>query len=323
MTRRRLRAVIVGCGKIAGGYDMRNSRGKIRTHIKAYRADRRFEVVAACDQSAAKVKAFCRHWKVPRAYTKLNTMLAVEKPDVVSVCTPTRTHAKLLAVIARHRVRCVFAEKPLTDDPRKARRIVELYRRRKIALAVNYLRRWCPNHRRIQQIISSGRLGKISSVDAYYSGDLLNIGAHLIDLIIMLVGRVIGVQARRSGREGELFLEAGAVATLERGKVDDFVLELLFDRGFIKIAQYGYAGTCRSWKQRNRRPPKILTILEINPNRPGIDTAMRHAVKNIGDAVLRGEPLGCDGQCATATWEVMEALRGSASRGCRLVGLGD
>ena len=310
--RKQYRVAIVGCGKIAGGYDMPHSRsrGKIRTHIKAYRANPRFEVVAACDQSLATVRRFCRHWSIPAAYRDLATMLMCEKPDAVSVCVPTAAHREVLETIARNPVRLVFAEKPFTESARDAKLVLEKLKAKKISVAANYLRRWCPNHRKIKSIIDSGRLGKLRSFDAVYHGSLSNIGSHLIDLVFFLAGEIKAVRAKRGGRGGELFLKGGVSGFLEQSPRDRFVLELLFDHGLVRIARYGYEGECLVWRGKG-----IRVLQRFSAPTQGIDSAMKHAVANLGEHLARGAALFSDGRGALRVLSVCDALRRSAKSG--------
>ena len=285
------------------------NRGKIRTHIKAYLADRRFEVIAACDHNAAKLKRFCAHWKIPRAYTSLETMLRREKPDVVSVCAPAAAHRRILETISRHPVRLVFAEKPFTESVRDAKSVLKKFKAAGTSVAVNYLRRWCPNHRRLKQIIQSGRLGKLRSFDAVYSGSLSNIGSHLIDLIDFLAGRIAAVRGSRSGKTGELILRGGISGYLERSVRDQFTLELLFDRGLVRITRYGYAGQCLVWSGKSARVLQRFS----NPGK-GIDSAMKHAIANLGNHLSRREPLASNARNALRTLAVCRVLEKSIAR---------
>lgn len=308
-SREKFRVAIVGCGKIAGGYDTprRACRGKYRTHAAGYLADRRFKLVAACDTDDRVLRRFCGEWKIPAAHRNLETMLKHERPDVVSVCVPTRAHRSVLEILSRYPIRLVFAEKPLTDGFRKGCAIAKLYRRRKIALAVNYLRRWCPNHQKIKQIIDSRRLGRLRSFDAAYCGDLLNIGSHLIDLVQYLAGEIAAVRGE------ELILKGGVRGYLQCVKQDRFTLQLLFDRGLVSITRYGYVGECTAWQGGKAR-----VVFRFAPPGRGIDSAMKFAVGNLADHLCRRQALVSSASNALRTLAVCEAI-GKSKRSGRTV----
>jgi predicted dehydrogenase len=79
---RPVRVAIVGTGAIAR-----------EAHLPAYRAlGGEVDVVAAFDIDEASCRAFCADGSVPYAYTDLGKMLAEQRPDLVSVCTPPAVH---------------------------------------------------------------------------------------------------------------------------------------------------------------------------------------------------------------------------------------
>ena len=79
MTKHRI--VIVGTGN------------SVNNHLSALKAiDDRIELVAAVDIDLARVQAFCTENNIPNYYTSVTEMLSAEKPDIVSIVTPSATH---------------------------------------------------------------------------------------------------------------------------------------------------------------------------------------------------------------------------------------
>jgi predicted dehydrogenase len=80
-TRKRLRVAIVGTGGIA------------KSHWAAYQDhSEAVEVVAAADVEESRVAAFCAGAGNVKPYLDLDTMLAEQEPDLVSICTPPGLH---------------------------------------------------------------------------------------------------------------------------------------------------------------------------------------------------------------------------------------
>ena len=98
----RLKTAIVGCGKVAG------------THALAYQSLSYSELVAVCDVSSERVKAFAKKLGV-NAYTDLAEMLKSEKVDVLSVCTQHTQHPAAVESAAAAGVHAI-SEKPLAID---------------------------------------------------------------------------------------------------------------------------------------------------------------------------------------------------------------
>ncbi|MDQ1040219.1 putative dehydrogenase [Streptomyces sp. V3I8] len=100
---RRIRAAVIGTGAIAAGSHL--------PALAALAAEGEVEVVAAVDIDAGAVRRFCRDGGVPHGYTDLGRMLAEQRPDLVSVCTPPTLHREQ-TVAALRAGAWVWCEKP-------------------------------------------------------------------------------------------------------------------------------------------------------------------------------------------------------------------
>lgn len=100
---RRIRAAIVGIGAIGGGSHL-SALAELATEGET-------EVVAAVDIDAAAVKRFCDENGIPHGYTDLDRMLAEQRPDLVSVCTPPTLHRDQ-TIAALRAGAWVWCEKP-------------------------------------------------------------------------------------------------------------------------------------------------------------------------------------------------------------------
>ncbi|MEU1293381.1 Gfo/Idh/MocA family oxidoreductase [Streptomyces sp. NPDC005840] len=102
-TGRRIRAAVVGTGAIG--------RGSHLSALTALADEGEVEVVAAVDVDAAAAEEFCRAGGVPHAYTDLDRMLAEQRPDLVTICTPPTLHREQ-SVAALRAGAWVWCEKP-------------------------------------------------------------------------------------------------------------------------------------------------------------------------------------------------------------------
>ncbi|MFE2022770.1 Gfo/Idh/MocA family protein [Streptomyces sp. NPDC059499] len=98
-----VRVAIVGTGAIA--------RGSHLPALTALAAEQPLEIVAAVDVDAASAEAFCADAGIPHAYTDLSAMLAEQRPDLVTLCTPPRFHRDQ-TVAALRAGAWVWCEKP-------------------------------------------------------------------------------------------------------------------------------------------------------------------------------------------------------------------
>jgi 2-alkyl-3-oxoalkanoate reductase len=98
----KLRAAILGTGLISG-----------KKHIPAFlRLKHKVDLVALCDVNREGAEKVAYDFGIPRVYADLHELLAREKPDLINICTPPRTHAKL-AIQAIRQGTNVLIEKPM------------------------------------------------------------------------------------------------------------------------------------------------------------------------------------------------------------------
>ena len=101
----KLKAVIVGSGLIAG-----------LKHIPAFQRHRgKVSLAALCDLNLEAAQRVASANDIPHAYGNLAEMLAEEKPDIVDICTPPQTHARV-AIEAIRAGANVLIEKPMAPS---------------------------------------------------------------------------------------------------------------------------------------------------------------------------------------------------------------
>lgn len=91
---------IIGTGRIAGSIQDEVERLPLTfllpySHAGAYAAVPSTRLVAAADPSADRLREFAVRWQVDATYNDYRTMLDTEHLDIVSICTPTRTHVAI------------------------------------------------------------------------------------------------------------------------------------------------------------------------------------------------------------------------------------
>lgn len=313
-----IRALIVGCGAIAGGYDEASpDSDQVLTHAKAYRGDPRFAIAACVEPDAARRARFMEIWGVPAGFASL---AEVDVPyDVASVCVPTPFHARTLEALLDGPARLVFAEKPLTDDLERSRAIVDAYGAAGRPLAVNYLRRWAPGLARLRAEIAGGGWGTFQKGSAWYTKGLLNNASHFLDLLAFLLGPLVPVAALgrvEDGRDDDPTLDVVAAAPggghihllgADMHAYSLFEAELLFTRGRISLTDSAFRITRRPVEDSPRFPGyRVLAAGESEDS--GLGRAMPLALDNIARHLSEGAPLAGDGRSALAAQELCARL---------------
>ncbi len=242
MSRAAVRVLIVGCGRIAGGFN-EASQAEILTHVLAYR-DAGAEIVGCCDIDASIAHAFALRWQVPHDGADLNALLATVQPDVVSVSTPpTAQETVINSAIAASCVRALLVEKPFGRDGASAARILTQLRQWNRPAVVNFFRAFDPCYRQVSTEAKSGRLGVLRYVVARYYGAARTNASHLIERILDIAdGRLRSPEVLSGGdTESPTFLipfDGGGEAVFLPSSglpYAPFELDLLFDRARLRI----------------------------------------------------------------------------------------
>jgi predicted dehydrogenase len=140
------------------------------------------------------------------------------------IATPNSLHAEQ-AVKALERGIAVFCQKPLGRNAYEARHVVEAARTNDTLLAVDHSYRWLSSAGCLRDLVQSGSLGKIFSIDLVFhnaygpekqwffdrslsgGGCLIDLGIHLLDLLFWIMGQSdianIGVSLFSDGLAGD------------------------------------------------------------------------------------------------------------------------
>ncbi|MFO0952406.1 MAG: Gfo/Idh/MocA family oxidoreductase [Isosphaeraceae bacterium] len=254
MAARRLRTVLVGCGKV----------GQIQAQALA-RLERS-ELVAVCDGQAERAAAFAaKYGGAP--FTDMAAMLREARPEAVFVCTPHPLHAGP-TILAAQAGAHVLVEKPLAASLADCDAMIAACRASGVNLGVVSQRRWFEPVVRIKEAIDAGKIGApILGVfqmfswrdEAYYRSDpwrgrwdaegggvLVNQSPHMLDLLRWFLGpveEISGAWANLSHPYVEV--EDSAVATLRfrSGALGSIVASLCQNPGlFTKVHVHGSNG---------------------------------------------------------------------------------
>jgi predicted dehydrogenase len=141
-------------------------------------------------------------------YPSLTEMIAAGGIDAVTITTPPQTRrALVLEAIAAglH----VIADKPFAPDAEGARQLDQAARAKGVVLGVFHNRRWDSDIRTLRKLIGDGRLGRVWSLHSRFDlnelttleagptgGLLRDLGSHLVDQMLWLLGPVATVDAQ-------------------------------------------------------------------------------------------------------------------------------
>jgi predicted dehydrogenase len=191
-----MRAAIIGIGAIAG------------MHARALRDIPGVELVAACCRTEEKGRAFAAEFGC-RWHGDAARMLRREKPDFVTVATPSGAHLPAVLAAARQGVH-VICEKPLEISLKRIDRMIAACDKAGVTLGAIFPQRFNPVVRTVHDAAAAGRFGALAVAasyvpwwrdDAYYGpgrwqgtkaldggGALMNQSIHGVDALQWIVG---------------------------------------------------------------------------------------------------------------------------------------
>lgn len=188
---------IVGCGGISRW-----------AHYPFYKNDKRVKVVAVCDIIKERAEGFVRDcYPEAAVYTDYRDLVAREDIDCVDICTPNYLHSEI-AVAAFAHGKNVFSEKPDAVSPEKAIAMKEAAEKAGKLLMVMRNNRFADASAYMKKYIEAGRMGEIYAGRCVWQrrrgipgkggwfttkaqsggGPLIDLGVHMIDLAVWLMG---------------------------------------------------------------------------------------------------------------------------------------
>jgi predicted dehydrogenase len=126
------------------------------------------EFVGLCDINPGRLEYARGYMGVEcPTFTDFEKMVHETKPDLVIVTTMDATHHEF--IIKGLDMGCdVLTEKPMTTDEDKCQEILDAERRSKNKLIVGFNYRWGPYMTKIKEMLQSGLIGKVTSVDFHW-----------------------------------------------------------------------------------------------------------------------------------------------------------
>lgn len=175
-------------------------------------------LVAVCGRDEKRTAAFAARFGAT-AYTDYEKFLAHPGLHLVSVCTPSGTHAEL-GIAAAAAGKHVLVEKPIEINLARADALIAACDRAGVKLGVIFQSRFLPAVQRIKRALDEARLGPLLAGDAYVKwyrapeyyapgswhgtleldggGALINQAIHTVDLLRWMMGPVAEVFAMKS-----------------------------------------------------------------------------------------------------------------------------
>ena len=271
---KKLRIGIIGCGGIGRWFHVH----------RFYAHEPRVELVAACDIIPERARTIVdEYFPKAKAYTDYRELLKDPEIDAVDICTPNHLHSEI-AIAAFEAGKHVFCEKPdaidaakaaaMRDAAAKAGKLLMVMRNNRFTDAAKYLKKFVASGRAGE--IYAGRCGwqrrrGIPGKGGWFTtkaksggGPLIDLGVHMIDLAVWLMGSPRPVAV--SGQTFRKFADGGDVSDSEHSSFGDTVEGGTFDvedlaMGFIRFDNGAVLQVEFSWASNIEKERRFVELM--------------------------------------------------------------
>lgn len=187
---------IIGCGTIANS-----------AHIPAYLNNPNVEIVYFCDIRLERAEEAIRTYGLGQAITDYSDILASDRVDAVSICTPNNMHAQITNDFLRAG-KDVLCEKPAARTYKEALEMQRVKHETGRILNIGVCNRFNTSVNRIKDLIDAGELGGVYHVYLSFrshrsipglggdfttkaiagGGALIDWGVHFLDIVMYCCG---------------------------------------------------------------------------------------------------------------------------------------
>jgi len=206
-------------------------------HLPVLRKMKGVQIAALCDSDGPKARALAERMGVDAAFTDIEEMLELAKPDAVVICTPNHLHEvhTLSAVAAGAHV---IVERPLAMSSAGVTRVLKAAEKHKRNVLVAMNHRFRADAQAVHKFLRGGELGDIMTIRCGWhvfraakqqlgwrsrrnesgGGVIMDLGLPILDLALWIAGRPaverVSAHLRLAGQVDEL---AGVQLYCENG----------------------------------------------------------------------------------------------------------
>ncbi len=316
------KALLVGLGNIGMGYDLNSpSNNLVLSHAKSLMLSDRFIFKGAVDSDILKRKKFEKYYNLP-SYSLIKDALTNLDVDVAIVATPTNLHLSSIEELIRFGIiKSILCEKPISYSIAEAKKILKICSSRNCKLYINYMRRTDPGVIEIKNFFDENINIFPCKGLAWYSKGLLHNGSHLVDLLKIWLGDIVGYKLINKGSivndgrdcESDFLIkyQNGDIIFLscDEKNFSHYTIELVTPIGRLR---YEAGGFDASWQKivpdKDYPNHKILDTFKHN-----FDCQMNYSQLNLinewANSIDFPRNLLCTGEDATKTLKVLNSIR--------------
>jgi len=141
---------IIGCGGISP------------LHLRVYKNLKNVEVVGLCDLNLKRARNLAAMFQITKTFGDYWDMFEKEDLDLVDVCTPVSTHARIVCDVAKASVPAIFVEKPMALDVSECEKMMKEVKKHGSKLCVGHNQIFSPHIQKAKSMVDSGAFNLFS-----------------------------------------------------------------------------------------------------------------------------------------------------------------
>jgi len=170
-----------------------------KNHARVYADLPNVQLVGVADANETTAQSVAEQYRAT-PYTDFRVMLDTEKPDAVSIVTPTVEHLSVAQAVIERGIHLLI-EKPIAFRVDEARKIIELARTAGVKLMIGHIERFNPAIQALKSRLDAGELGRVFQIDARRQGPfparvkdvgvVIDLAVHDLDVMRYLTGAAV------------------------------------------------------------------------------------------------------------------------------------
>ncbi|MGF1834492.1 Gfo/Idh/MocA family protein [Photobacterium sanguinicancri] len=299
----------------------------------AINADQASELYAVAGRSPTNVAAFAKQYGVAKTYMDFDALLQDEQVDIVYIALPNHLHHEF-TIKAAARGKAILCEKSLSVDMEKSALALEAVKQHNVFFAEGLMYLHHPLIASLLDILSSGEIGELRSVQASYiaaiaqfvnpesKGALYNLGCYPVSLLHLVGKTMLGDNAfadrtmNAVGRKGDdgnvcestLLMTFGEQQSASIHTAEDHGLKhhftVLGSKGCVTMVSNPWLPT-----RENKLSVEVYETSEREVNLSAQGDAFSYQVRQVREAVAAGHKVLVK-PCATPedSYQIMQLL---------------
>jgi D-xylose 1-dehydrogenase (NADP+, D-xylono-1,5-lactone-forming) len=151
-----------------------------RALIPPLQSSKRNQLTAVASRNQSKADEYARQWKIPRAFSSYEALLADPDVDVIYISLPNSLHAEW-AIHAVEAGKHVLCEKPLAISTAEVDGVIAAAQSHNRIVAEAFMYRHHPQTMKVKELVDSGAIGELRSVRGAFTFNISNPGDVRLD----------------------------------------------------------------------------------------------------------------------------------------------